>query len=163
MTKKVSFFASENKEVAKSFAKPKHKVKPQVPVIDNDDQESFEFKRPRRKNYLSLADGLADLEVSTELTVPDNKTRFDSTIETCIACGVKPAGIFKILNQFIIDAGIDMDFFALTTLKRRINALYASKIETHENDVNELIYIGNFLEKFDLSQPNTFLVLFCSI
>ena len=131
--------------MAKSFAKPKPNVKPQVPVIDDDDQESFEFKRPRRKDYLSLADGLSDLEVSTERTdtVPDNKTRFDSTIETCIACGVKPAGIFKILNQFIIDAGIDMDFFALTTLKRRINALYASKIEAHENDVNELIYIGN--------------------
>ena len=46
------------------------------------------------------------------------------------------------LNLFIMDSNMSLDFFAETTLRRRINELYAAKIKEHGETVNELTYIG---------------------
>jgi len=101
-------------------------------------------KRPRPISYAEMADvpDVSDLDLSDEA---DKSSVFEMTIQTLIANGVKPRGIMKVLNSVICDLKLDKDFLSVNKVKKRIDELYATKIDAHEETATNLKYLGEMI------------------
>ena len=97
------------------------------------------LKRGRPISFADSSDGSSSMDVED---LSKSKYQFDRTIQACLSQGLKPWGIVKVLNTFIIDAKLEMDFFTRSTILRRIDELFLAKIRTHTETMTELKYIG---------------------
>ena len=107
--------------------------------VSVDPEPELKTKRARPISFANSSDG-SSMDVDDQSQNP--KYQFDRTIQACLSQGLKPWGIVKVLNTFIIDAKIEMDFFTRSTILRRIDELFLAKIRTHTETMTELRYIG---------------------
>ena len=115
-------------------------------------ENNLEFNRPRPKSFAPLLE-LGDND--EDMKIEKGKIALDNTLETCLALGLKPAGIMKILNTFVTDNNLPSYLLVSEqTLRRRIDELYAKNSEIHSENNKGLVAIG-YDERQDFTlQPN---------
>ena len=66
----------------------------------------------------------------------------DDIIEECLALDVKPSGIMKMINRFILSTDRSEKCIAISTVRRHMDKLLKKKASEQLNKVKNLTYLG---------------------
>ena len=66
----------------------------------------------------------------------------DDIIEECLALDVKPVGIMKIINRFILSTDRTEKCIAVSTVRRHMDKLLKKKASEQQNTLKKLTYLG---------------------